>query len=61
MRGFYLSILGDDIFHTLERMESNQPYYTTLRASVLADALRCQLRLILGLAGYLIQKFWSLF
>ena len=28
--GFYLSILGDDIFRTLERIESNQPYYTTL-------------------------------
>ena len=27
---FYLSILGDDIFRTLERIESNQPYYTTL-------------------------------
>ena len=25
-----LSILGDDIFRTLEWIESNQPYYTTL-------------------------------
>ena len=28
--GFYLSILEDDIFRTLERFESNQPYNTTL-------------------------------
>ena len=28
--GFYLYILGDDIFRTLQRTESNQPYYTTL-------------------------------
>jgi len=27
---FNLSILGDDIFRTLEWIESNQPYYTTL-------------------------------
>ena len=27
---FYLSILEDDIFRTLERIECNQPYYTTL-------------------------------
>ena len=27
--GFYLSILEDDIFRTLERNESNQPYYIT--------------------------------
>ncbi len=27
----YLSILGDDIFRTLERIESNITYYTTLR------------------------------
>ena len=26
--GLYLSILGDDIFCTFERIESNQPYYT---------------------------------
>ena len=26
----FLSILGDDIFRTLERIESKQPYYTTL-------------------------------
>ena len=25
-----LSNLGDDIFHTLERIPSTQPYYTTL-------------------------------
>ena len=30
---FYLIILGDDIFRTLERIESNQPYFTTLLAS----------------------------
>ena len=28
--GFYLSILGDDIFRTLEHIESNQSYHTTL-------------------------------
>ena len=28
--GSYPSILGDDIFRTLGRIESNQPYYTTL-------------------------------
>ena len=27
---FYLSILEDDMFRTLECIESNQPYYTTL-------------------------------
>ena len=27
--GLYLSIQGDDIFLTLERIEINQPYYTT--------------------------------
>ena len=27
---FYLFILGDDISRTLESIESNQPYYTTL-------------------------------
>ena len=27
---FYLSILIDDIFRTLERMESNQLHFTTL-------------------------------
>ena len=27
---FNLSILGNNIFRTLERIESNQPYYTTL-------------------------------
>ncbi len=26
----FLSILEDDIFRTLERIECNQPYYTTL-------------------------------
>ena len=26
----YLSFREDDIFRTLERIESNQPYYTTL-------------------------------
>ena len=28
--GFHLSILGDDIFRSLERIERYQPYYTTL-------------------------------
>ncbi len=28
--GFYLSILGDEIFRTFERIESNPAYYTTL-------------------------------
>ena len=28
--GFSLSIVGDDIFRTLELIDSNQPYYTTL-------------------------------
>ena len=28
--GIYQSILGDDIFCTLECIESNKPYYTTL-------------------------------
>ena len=27
---FYLYMIGDDIFRTLERIESTQPYYTTL-------------------------------
>ena len=27
--GIYISILGDDIFFTLEHIESNLPYYTT--------------------------------
>ena len=27
---FIESILGDDIFRTLERMNSNKPFYTTL-------------------------------
>jgi len=27
---FYLSVLGDNIFCTFERIENNQPYYTTL-------------------------------
>ena len=30
MRLLYLYILGDHIFRTVERIESNQPYYTTL-------------------------------
>ena len=30
IKGFYLSILEDDIFRTLESIESNTPYYTTL-------------------------------
>ena len=30
MLGDYLSILEDDILRTLERIDSNQPYYTTL-------------------------------
>ena len=32
--GCYLSILGDDIFRTLERIESNKPYYTTLMCTL---------------------------
>ena len=28
--GFYLSILGHAIYRTMERIESNQPFYTTL-------------------------------
>ena len=30
----FLSILGDGIFRTLERIESNQPYYVTLVSSI---------------------------
>ena len=36
--GFFLSILGDDIFLTLERIKSNLTYYTTLvHAAVCVD------------------------
>ena len=27
---FFISILRDDIFRTLERIQSNQPFYTSL-------------------------------
>ena len=30
---FYLSILGDNIFRTLKRIESKQPFYTTLQGA----------------------------
>ena len=29
----YLSILGDNIFRILERIESKQPFYTTLQGA----------------------------
>ena len=41
--GFYLSILGDDISRTLERIESNQPYYTTLVKILIGIVLRSDL------------------
>ena len=31
---FYISILGDNIFLTLEHIKSNQPYYTTMVRTV---------------------------
>ena len=31
--GFYLFILGDEIFRTLERIRSNKPYYKTLECT----------------------------
>ena len=39
MRSNVRTILGDDIFRTLERYEINQPYYTTLtNSNVLAKS-----------------------
>ena len=41
----FLSILGADIFRTMERIESNQPYYTTLVQPIIKYLLRTFTRL----------------
>ena len=43
--GIYISIFGDDIFRTLEHIESNLPYYTTLIHSlknIISTTLGCK-------------------